>query len=274
MKPGNIFLLAILVGALASALIVRHVRKLEAEIDAVRGSASRPTVDVVVASDTIPIGSRIEANQVKLVAWPIEAQPEGTVSDPKAVVGSILKTGVERNQPILQSDLIAQGAGLLPLMIPEGMRGMSVRVDTVTGVSGFITPNSHVDVVISGTPEGETDQRGKVVLQNVKVLAIGKTIEQKDEKPVEVPTVTLLVSPEDAERLTLATRYEPVRLALRNYRDEEVVRTAGVATKALFQGDGHPTPTPVQGKPQRVKGPAPYSVEILLGEKLTRQPLF
>jgi len=74
--------------------------------------------------------------------------------------------------------------------------------------------------------------------------------------------------------LTLATRYEPVRLALRNYRDEEVVRTAGVATKALFQGDGHPTPTPVQGKPQRVKGPAPYSVEILLGEKLTRQPLF
>src|SRR5262249_11138666 len=150
---------------------------------------------------------------------------------------------------------------------------MSVRVDPVTGVSGFITPNSRVDVVISGTPEGEQDQRGKVVLQNVKVLAIGKTIEQKDEKPVEVPTVTLLVAPEDAERLTLATRYEPVRLALRNYRDEEVVRTSGIVTRALFQGDGHP-PVAVQGKPQKVKGPAPYSVEILLGEKLTRQPLF
>jgi pilus assembly protein CpaB len=274
MRPGNIFLLAVLVGALASALIVRHVRRLESEIDAIRGSANRPTVDVVVANDTIPIGARVEPNQVRAVAWPVEAQPEGTISDPKGVVGNILRTTVERNQPILQSEIIAQGAGLLPLMIPEGMRGMSVRVDTVTGVSGFITPNSRVDVVISGTPEGETDQRGKVVLQNVKVLAIGKTIEQKDEKPVEVPTVTLLVTPEDAERLTLATRYEPVRLALRNYRDEEVVRTTGIATKALFQGDGHPV-VAQNGKPQpRAKGPAPYSVEILLGEKLTRQPLF
>jgi len=95
-----------------------------------------------------------------------------------------------------------------------------------------------------------------------------------EEKPVEVPTVTLLVNPDDAERLTLATRYEPVRLALRNYRDEEVVRTAGVATRALFQGDGHPPAVVAQGKPQKAKGPAPYSVEILLGEKLTRQPLF
>ena len=274
MKPGNIFLLAILVGALASALIVRHVRRLESEIDAIRGSSNRPTVDVVVANDTIPIGARIEAAQVKVVAWPVEAQPEGTVNDPKLVVGNILRTTVERNQPILQSQIIQQGAGLLPLMIPEGMRGMSVKVDTVTGVSGFITPNSHVDVVISGTPEGETDPKGKVVLQNVKVLAIGKTIEQKDEKPVEVPTVTLLVNTDDAERLTLATRYEPVRLALRNYRDEEVVRTAGVATRALFQGDGHPPAVVAQGKPQKAKGPAPYSVEILLGEKLTRQPLF
>src|SRR5213593_2413766 len=272
MKPGNIFLLAILVGALASALIVRHVRRLESEIDAIRGSSTRPTVDVVVANDTIPIGSRVEASQLKLVAWPVEAQPEGTLNDPKLIVGSIVRNTIERNQPIMQSEIIAQGAGLLPLIIPEGMRGMSVRVDSVTGVSGFITPNSRVDVVISGVPEGEQDQRGKVVLQNVKVLAIGKTIEQKDEKPVEVPTVTLLVSPEDAERLTLATRYEPVRLALRNYRDEEVVRTAGIVTRVLFEGDGHPTPGVT--KVAHAKGPAPYSVAILLGEKVTRQPLF
>jgi len=272
MKPGNIFLLAILVGALAAALIVRHVRQLQSEIDAIRGSTNRPTVDVVVASDAIQIGSRIEANQVKLVAWPVDAQPEGTVSDAKSVIGSIARVTVEKNQPLLQSQIISQGSGLLPLMIPAGMRGMSVRVDTVTGVSGFITPNSRVDVLIAGQPEGDTDQRGKVVLQNVKVLATGKSIEQKDEKPVEVPTVTLLVSPDDAERLTLATRYEPVRLALRNYRDEDLVRTTGVSTKGLFQGDGHPEAP--QAKTQKVRGPAPYSVEILLGEKLTRQPLF
>jgi len=234
MKPGNVFLVAILVGAVAAAMVVGHVRNLQREIEAIRNSGSRPTIDVVVAADQIPIGSRVEANQVKLVAWPIEAQPEGTARATKDVLGSIARTTIERNQPILQADLVAQGAGLLPLMIPEGMRGMSVRVDNVTGVSGFITPLSHVDVLIAGAPEGEQDQRSKVVLQNVKVLATGKSIEQKDEKPVEVPTVTLLVSPEEAERLTLAARFDPVRLALRNYRDSEVGKTPGIATRALF----------------------------------------
>ncbi len=272
MKPGNVFLVAILVGALAAAMGVRYVHNLQQQIAEIRNSGNRTTVDVVVAADQIPIGSRIEANQVKLVAWPVEAQPEGTARATKDVLGSIARATIERNQPILHQDLVAQGAGLLPLMIPEGMRGMSVRVDTVTGVSGFITPNSHVDVVIAGQAEGEPDQKSKVVLQNVKVLATGKSIEQKDEKPVEVPTVTLLVSPEDAERLTLAARFEPVRLALRNYRDEEVVKTSGIVTRVLFEGDGHPTPGAT--KVARAKGPAPYSVEILLGEKVTRQPLF
>jgi pilus assembly protein CpaB len=272
MRPGNIFLLAILIGALAAAMVVRHVRSLQQQIEAIRGTGNRPTVDVVVAAEEIPIGSRVEATQVKLVAWPVEAQPEGTLRATKDVLGSIVRTTVERNQPILQQDLVAQGAGLLPLMIPEGMRGMSIRVDNVTGVSGFITPNSHVDVIVAGTPEGEPDQKSKVVLQNVKVLATGKSIEQKDEKPVEVPTVTLLVSPEDAERLTLAIRFEPVRLALRNYRDGEVIKTPGIATRALFEGDGRPTAAPT--RVVHAKGPAPYSVEILLGEKVTRQPLF
>src|SRR6266571_1847508 len=163
MKPGSIFLLAILLGALVAALVVRHVRRLQEEIAAVRGSSNRPTVDVVVAADQIPIGSRIEANHVKLVAWPVEAQPEGTARTTKDVLGSIARATIERNQPILHQDLVAQGSGLLPLMIPEGMRGMSVRVDTVTGVSGFITPNSHVDVVIAGQAEGEQDQKSKVV---------------------------------------------------------------------------------------------------------------
>src|SRR5262249_5194084 len=132
--------------------------------------------------------------------------------------------------------LIPKGAGLLPLLITDGMRGMSVKVDSVTGVSGFITPNSRVDVLVSGTPEqgGNQEQRSKLILQNIRVLATGTTIEQKDEKPVDVPTVTLLVPPADAERLTLAARQEPVRLALRNYRDEDLINTPGIGTRALF----------------------------------------
>ena len=142
-------------------------------------------------------------------------------------------------------------------------------------LSGFITPNSRVDVVIAGTPEGSQEQRSKVVLQNIKVLAIGKLVEQRDNKPVEVPTVTLLVSPEDAERLTLAATFSPVRLALRNYRDEQIVHTQGILTRALFDGNGRPATAVVAGgKAPAPRRAAPYSVEILLGEKLTRQPLF
>jgi pilus assembly protein CpaB len=270
-KPGNILLLAILIGALSAALAYRYFRQLRADLEAARGTANRPVVEVVVATQPIGIGSRIEENQLKIVSWPIEAQPDGAFRDVKLVAGSVAVASIERNEPILQTQVVGQAAGLLPLMINEGMRGMSVKVDDVTGVSGFITPNSHVDVVIAGTPEGAQEQRSKVVLQNIRVLAIGKFIEQRDNKPVEVPTVTLLVSPEDAERLTLAATFQPVRLALRNYRDEEVVRTAGMLSRGLFDGDGHPS---APGKAPAPRRAAPYSVEILLGEKLTRQPLF
>jgi pilus assembly protein CpaB len=145
------------------------------------------------------------------------------------------------------------------------MRGMSVKVDNVTGVSGFITPNSRVDVLVSGKPSGGSkDQRSKMILQNVRVLATGTIIEQIDEKPKEVPTVTLLVTPDEAEKLTLASRQQAVRLALRNYGDQEIVRTNGVSDSVLFATDDRRAPA------RQDAGP---SVEVLLGEKLTRQPL-
>jgi pilus assembly protein CpaB len=272
-RPGNILLLAVLIGALCAALAYRYFRQLRLELEAARGSANRPVVEIAVASQPISIGSRIEESQVKMISWPVEAQPDGAFRDPKLVVGGVAVASLEKNEPILQSQVVAQGAGLLPLMITDGMRGMSVKVDDVTGVSGFITPNSRVDLLIAGTPEGSQEQRSKVVLQNIRVLAIGKLIEQRDNKPVEVPTVTLLVSPEDAERLTLATTYQPLRLALRSYRDEEIVHTGGILSRSLFEGDG--VRPPAVGKvPAPRRGGAPYSVEILLGEKLTRQPLF
>src|SRR5262245_6016394 len=166
-------------------------------------------------------------------------------------------------------------------MIPEGMRAMSVRVDDVTGVSGFITPNSRVDVLVARAPggEGNEGQRSKLVLQDIPVLAIGKSIAQTQDKPVEVPTVTLLVSPEDAERLTLATRYEPVRLALRNYSDNQLVGTPGLSTATLFGSVPQKVDVPagpVSSRPPALPPPRRprYSVEVLLGDKVTRQDLF
>src|SRR5262245_58107162 len=169
-RPGNMLLLAIVIGALAAALVYRHLRALSSEVEMARHAAPN-TVDVVVASETIPVGSRIAENQVRLVPWPDSIKPDGAITDPKSVVNSVARVTIERNQPLSQAQLLGQGADVLPLMIPDGMRAMSVRVDDVTGVSGFITPNSRVDVLIAGAPggEGNEGQRSKVVLQNIRV---------------------------------------------------------------------------------------------------------
>ncbi len=285
-KPGNLLLLAIVIGALAAALVYRRMSALRGEIEAARQTApSAGTVGVVVASDTIPVGTRIGEQQVKVVAWPEKLVPEGSINDPKAVLNQVAKVTIEKNQPLTTSQFMGQNAEVLPMMIPDGMRAMSVRVDDVTGVSGFITPNSRVDVLVAGSPggEGNEGQRSKLVLQNIRVLAIGKSIAQTQDKPVEVPTVTLLVSPDDAEKLTLATRYEPVRLALRNYSDDQMVGTPGLSTATLFgtppqrvvpaappAAPAPPGPPVARAGPRRPR----YSVEVLLGEHVTRQELF
>lgn len=274
-RPGSILLIAIVIGALTSAWVYRYLRSQQAAIEAARNTSTTAAVDVVVASTTIPIGTRLEANQLKTVRWPADAEPEGALRTPDAAIaGSIARTTIEKNQPLRQSDLVNAQVGLLPMLITDGMRAMSVRVDNVTGVSGFITPNSRVDVLVSGTPEGESGQVSKLVLQNIRVLATGTSIEQRDNKPVEVPTVTLLVSPQDAEKLTLATRQEPVRLALRNYRDEEAVHTAGVTVQALFGQERHPVPLAAPMVAKRHEPSPRYGVEVILGEKFTRQELF
>jgi len=278
-RPGIIFLLSIVLGALFSALVYRYLREQQTAVELARMSAKGASIDVVVAEKPIPVGTRIEADQLRVAKWPAELEPQGAVRTIEQASGSIARMSIERNQPLQQSILVPKGAGLLPLLITDGMRGMSVRVDSVTGVSGFITPNSRVDVLVSGNPTSEGsdgEQKGKVILQNVRVLATGKEIEQKDEKPVEVPTVTLLVSPEDAEKLTVATRQEPVRLTLRNYRDEDIIPTAGIAMKTLFQPDPGAKGAPQSSAPSE-KAPRTRSgggVQVLLGDKVTRQPLY
>ncbi|MGH7342152.1 MAG: Flp pilus assembly protein CpaB [Candidatus Rokuibacteriota bacterium] len=274
-KPGTILLMAVVLGALVSAWVYNLIRMRDREVEAARRAAAGDTIELVVAASEIPIGARIEAGQVRTTRWPIDAEPEGAIKKPEEVIGQIARMTIEKHRPVVGSQLVREGVGLLPMLITEGMRAMSVKVDSVTGVSGFITPNSRVDVLVAGRPDGRGDdeERSKLILQNVRVLATGKSIEQQDEKPVEVPNVTLLVTPEEAEKLTLATRQEPVRLALRNFRDEEVVRTSGMSTSALF---ANAVPTVVTKTNTGVvrRAPAPdYSVEVFLGDKSTRQSL-
>lgn len=265
-RPANLLFLALLIAALGAALVYRYLRSQQEELEEARTKAMGAVVEVVVASEVIPIGSRIKESQVKVVRWPRDAEPEGALYKTDAAINRVARVTIQKNQPVVNSQLVTETAGLLPLLIPEGRRAMSVRVDKVSGVSGFITPNSFVDVLASGSVDrgGEREERGKLILQNIKVLAIGTEIEQKDDGAVEVPTVTLLVLPEEAEKLTLATAKNPIRLALRNYRDTSDVTTPGVSMSELFGRNGRAVRG---GRP----APARPSMEILLGETRTRQ---
>jgi pilus assembly protein CpaB len=265
-RPANLLFLALLIAALGAALVYRYLRGQQDELEEAKTKALGSVVEVVVADELIPIGSRIKDGQVKIVRWPKDAEPDGALYKPDAAVNRVARVTIQKNQPIVNSYLVTEAAGLLPLLIPEGRRAMSVKVDKVSGVSGFITPNSFVDVLASGQVDraGEREERSKLILQNIKVLAIGTEIEQKDDGAVEVPTVTLLVLPDEAEKLTLATRKDPIRLALRNYRDNSDVSTPGLSMNELFGRKGR---VARNGK----VAPARPSMEILLGETRTRQ---
>ena len=273
-KPANMLFLAVLIAALGSALVYRYLRVQQDELDLAKKEALGSIIEVAVADAEIPIGAEIQEGQVKMVRWPKESEPIGAIFRAEDAVGKTARVTLRRNQPILSIDIASETAGLLPLLITEGLRAMSVKVDRVTGVSGFITPNSRVDVLATGEVGGSGDReaRSKLILQNITVLATGTSIEQRDEGAVEVPTVTLLVKPADAEKLTLAAKANPVQLALRNFRDEEAVATPGQTMQALFGVSEAPKPVPVAAAAPAVARPVVRpSMEILLGEEVTRQ---
>jgi pilus assembly protein CpaB len=156
---------------------------------------------------------------------------------------------------MLETRLAARGAGGgLAATIPRGMRAVAVRVDEVVGVSGFVVPGMKVDVLISGTPPAVSgartpDKIAKIALQNIAVLSAGQNMQQDSEgKPVTVQVVNLLVTPEQAERLSLASNETKIQLVLRNPLDTTDAKTGGVALTALFS-DGLP-PAPVTPKPR------------------------
>ena len=274
-KPANIFLIALLIAAVGAALVYRFLSLQQAELDRARASAVGAVVDVAVAAVAIDIGTRLKPEHIRIVKWPKDAAPANAVGDPEALVGKIARLSIRHHQPFLVSDLTSESAGIMPLLIEDGMRAISVKVDKVTGVSGFITPSSRVDVLATGTIDGKDgtrEDRSKLLLQNVRVMATGTHIEMVDGGSVEVPTVTLLVTPEEAEKVALVARRDPVFLALRGFRDNAEVETEGALLERMFLNGNKapeaPPPVKVTGGPPPKKGP---TVEILLGETRTRQ---
>lgn len=193
--------------------------------------AKLQTVGIAVAAVDIPLGTTINSNQIVLSSWPKDLHPKDAFLSVTPATGRVAMRDFQRGEPVVESKLVPsdKNSGLLSLKVPAGMRAFTVKVNEVVGVGGFIVPYSRVDVVVTTAiaPQQQQDQVAKTFLQNVLVLAAGQAVEQKDNKPVTVNTVTLAVSPEDAEKLALASNDGKIQLVMRNFSDAEKVETPG-----------------------------------------------
>jgi pilus assembly protein CpaB len=246
MRRPIVFVILAGMGAILAAIVVfSALRKRESEVQ----RAMARTIEVVVASNDIPVGTKLAPDAVKLVRWSRDSLPQGVFTDPQAVAGSFAKSEFVANEPIVASKLFMgqTTSGVMPLLIPSGMRAMSVPVDEVSDIAGFVAPHTRVDILVAvaGTGPGEPSF-SRIVLQNIEVLAVAQEIEHVKDQPEVVKVVTLLVTPPDAEKLTLASREGLLRLAMRNYSDSKIVVTRGIGLPDLLhQGDAAGATLPV-----------------------------
>ena len=239
-------------------------------------TVTMPTQPVVVAAADLDIGAEVKASDVKTIEWPSSAVPQGVFANPQDVVGRGLIMPVIQNEPILPMKLASKEAGSgLPPIIPPGLRAVSVSVNEVIGVAGYVVPGTHVDVVVTVSPTQQyADTTSKVILTDVLVLAAGTKIERDSgNKPIAVNVVTLLVNPDESERLTLAANEGKIQLALRNPLDRAIPTTKGVRPSALLG-----TPPPIRQVPSRkpttavvAASPDLPTVEIIRGDKRARE---
>jgi len=223
---------ALVFGIGAALFIVRY-------LDHRSTTVASPIAKIVVAAIDLPLASKIRPEDLKLAEWPADHLPAGAVRDPKEVSERILISRVLAGQPVLPGMLAAKNAGNgLAALIPPNMRAMAVRVDDVVGVAGFIHPDDRVDVLVTlrpNRPGGETTS--KVFMQNVKVLAVGQDVEANDQTRMHAnpaTVATLLVSPQDSERLALASQEGRILLTLRSWTDALPANTNGAMDDALI----------------------------------------
>jgi pilus assembly protein CpaB len=201
-------------------------------------TVSAPTQPVVVAAADLNLGTELKKEDLTVVNFPQGAAPEGSFARVQDVLGRGLIVAMVKNEPLMPGKLASKEAGAgLPPIIPEGMRAVSVRVNEVVGVAGYVLPGTRVDVVCTASPSSlPQDATSKVVLSNVQVLTAGTRLEQDQEKgkPMQVTVVTLLVYPDQAERLALASTEGKIQLALRNPLDQGAPETPGVKPAMLL----------------------------------------
>ena len=252
-----VLVIAVVMAAAASFVVYRTIQKIPVR------QVEVANYHVVVAARPISMGTRLKAEDVKVVAWPSSSPVANGHNDVKAVIDRGLLSSVVENEPLTENKLasIESGAGLPPT-IPEGMRAMSVKVNEVVGVAGFIVPGSKVDLMV--TLRRNEDSMTRTVVSNVQVLTAGTAYDQekaKDGQPIPSTVVTLMVTPEDAERITLAHSQGQIMLSLRNPLDKGNAETHGVRTDSLFGGQVAEKPAAPPKPTVRRSAPAPVTVE-------------
>ena len=292
-------LIALTAGLGAAWMVTRYVARHSAPVTAV------PLVKVVVASADVPLATTLKAENLKVVDWPTSAQPQGSFTDVAALEGRVTSVAFVAGEPVVEGRLSPKGRGVgMAALIPANMRAMTVHVNDVIGVSGFIHPGDLVDVITTmqapasrtggaapGTPE---EYRSKIVLQNIRVLAVGEQLAAEGNKPENVPAVTLLVSPEESERLALASTQGKLQLTMRSQTDDAEMSTPGVSPPELL-GSQKVAPAPSASEavvfhrsaPQRrvAAAPAPSApapaapksgvdvVEVLRGDRIEERKM-
>ena len=248
-------------------------------------TAVMATQPVVVAAGELTLGSELKKEDLTIVNFPKGQAPDGSFARVQDVIGRGVISPMVKNEPVLPAKLASKEAGSgLPPIIPEGMPAVSVRVNEVIGVAGYVLPGTHVDVLTTQNPSSQpADVTSKVILSNVQVLTAGTRLEQDQEnkKPVQVTVVTLAVFPDQAERLALASTEGKIQLALRNPLDQSAPVTPGVKPATLLGVTKAPAPQRMASASVKkatgpvtqeapIAAPAP-SVEMIRGEKRTTE---
>lgn len=275
-RPFLMLALALASGGTAAFLALRYIRQQATPL-----MAQPRNAQVVVASRALPVGTVLGERDVKTIEWVGGSVPPGYISAPEQALARGLIVGVSENEPILDGKLAAVGAGGgLPVIIEPGMRAFSMAVDQIVGVAGWVLPSTRVDVLLTMTDiQGTKEPATKVIMQNVRTLAAGQSIQQdKEGKPQAVGVVTFLLTPEQAETLALASGQGRIQLALRNTLDTSLVQTKGTRQSALMGRIGN---SPVASAPAgprraaavRVAAPEPTAtiVEVYRGGQRTLQ---
>jgi pilus assembly protein CpaB len=277
--------IALVIAGIASWKVYSYLQK------ETRKAKTSPMEKAVVAVVNLPVGAKINATHVKVVDWPRESKIPGAFGDVTAVINrvvvrTIIAGDLITEQKLLPKDVRA-GAGMMTYAVPDGHRAVTVGVNEVAGVAGFLSPGNQVDLVLTTQIPGKNsgENISKIILQSVPVLATGQiTTEQKDGKPVVVPTVTLDLTPENAEKLVLASSKGSLQLLLRSVMDNAHVVSRGATITKVLTGDNGSLPVQGQSriKTARIKAmkpvqesqsiTAPYTVEIIRGTtKTSRQ---